>query len=230
MRISHRFSNITSTMPITSAVSVLPLCLLLISAASLPAHAAVQHAPVTPAFLKAERIAVPGKLVKAARIVDAGGEHILVVSLRTGTSSAENATPGDDEERHELFASLYVRKANRWAREWLIQDENDCPIVDSSANFFPKYITVTDLDQNGIAEVTVPYKYFCGGGVDSSTLKVIMRQGAQKFAARGQTQLAGEPGMAYGGELVFDPSLSLKENAVFKAHLQFIRDKVYIEH
>ncbi|UOD28383.1 hypothetical protein INH39_23425 [Massilia violaceinigra] len=217
-----------TSMPIKSAVSLLSLCLLLSSAAPLPACAAVEHAPVTAAFLKTERIAVPGKLVNAARIVDAGGEHILVVSMRTGASTADNATPGNDEERYELSASLYARKANRWAREWLIEEVNDCPIIDSSANFFPKYITITDLDQNGIAEVTVPYKYFCNGGVDSSTLKVIMRQGAQKFAARGQT-LVGTGDTRFGGELVFDPSLSRKENAVFKAHLQFIRDKVYIE-
>ncbi|NHZ87786.1 hypothetical protein F2P45_01880 [Massilia sp. CCM 8733] len=215
-------------MPIKSAASLVALCLLLFSAAPLPARAAVEHAPVTAAFLKTERIAVPGKLVKAARILDAGGEHILVVSMHTGPSGAENATPGDDEERYELFASLYTRKANRWAREWLIEDVNDCPIIDSSANFFPKYITITDLDQNGIAEVTVPYKYFCNGGVDSSTLKVIMRQGAQKFAVRGQTRVV-HGDSDFGGELVFDPSLSLKDNAVFKAHLKYIRDKVYIE-
>lgn len=211
----------------SSTVFFLPLSLLLMCAAPLPVRAAVEQTPATLALLKSEHIAVPGKLVKAARITDAAGEHLLVVSLRAGPSTSENATP-DRIERYDLFASLYTRKASRWARAWLIEDVNDCPTIDSSASFFPKYITVTDLDKNGIAEVTVPYKYFCNGGVDSSTLKVIMRQGAQKFAARGQTrQIYG--GSDFGGELAFDPSLSLKENAVFKAHLQFIRDKVYIE-
>ncbi|RSZ59705.1 hypothetical protein HF313_13225 [Massilia atriviolacea] len=208
----------------------LPIALLAAATpASVRAAPALSQAPVPPAFLKTENIAVPGKLVKAARIEDATGEHLLVVSLRAGPSAADNATPAR-VERYDFFASLYTRKASRWARAWLIEDVNDCPTLDSEGQFFPKYITVTDLDQNGIAEVTVPYKFFCGGGVDSSTLKVIMRQGAQKFAARGQTLVGANTESAFGGELVFDPALSLRQNAVFKAHLQSIRDKVYIEH
>ncbi|MDM5182310.1 hypothetical protein PO883_34685, partial [Massilia sp. DJPM01] len=148
-------------MSIKSAFPLITLCLSLIAAAASPTAlaASVQHTPVTPAVLKSEHIAVPGKLVKAARFADAAGEHILVVSMRTGPSSAFNAEPGRDE-LYELFSSLYTRKANRWARAWLIEDANDCPVIDSSASFFPKYITITDLDNNGIAEVTVPYKMF----------------------------------------------------------------------
>ncbi|WP_374710464.1 M949_RS01915 family surface polysaccharide biosynthesis protein [Massilia pseudoviolaceinigra] len=217
-------------MSIKSAVPAIVMFLLtLTSAASPSAFAAeVAHTPLTSAVLKSEHITVPGKLVKAARLVDSAGEHILVVSMRTGPSSAFNAEPGRDE-LYELFSSLYTRKANRWARTWLIEDANDCPVIDSSASFFPKYITITDLDNNGVAEVTVPYTMFCSGGVDSSDLKVIMRQGVQKFAMRGRTLTGTEGGSPYGGEMVFDKSLSLKENAVFKAHLKFIRDKVYIE-
>ncbi|NHZ87778.1 hypothetical protein F2P45_01835 [Massilia sp. CCM 8733] len=183
---------------------------------------------VDAALLVSERIEVKGALVVGRRIVDRAGEHLLVVSLLAGPSSAPRATPGATE-RVDLFAALYTRKDASWPQAWIIQDKVDCPGLDSSAQFFSEHITVTDLDKNGIAEVTVPYKMSCGGGIDANTLKVILRQGAQKLALRGTTLRNAKMDAHYGGEMSFDPTLLLKENAVFKTHLKFIRDKVYVE-
>ncbi|MDM5182041.1 hypothetical protein PO883_33240 [Massilia sp. DJPM01] len=189
---------------------------------------ALQTIPVAPGFLASERIPLRGTLVKAARIVDRAGEHLLVVTSRSGPSTAPTATPGA-LERFALFAALYTHKDKAWAQTWIIQDHVDCPGLDSSADFFPEYITVTDLDKNGMAEVTVPYKMSCGGGVDANELKVILRQGEQKLALRGTTLRNTRVSAPYGGEMTFDKALSLKENAVFKAHLTSLRDQVYVE-
>ncbi|WP_370662667.1 M949_RS01915 family surface polysaccharide biosynthesis protein [Massilia frigida] len=212
----------------------LALCLSLAGAAAPQAvHAAagaVQTFPVAPGFLASEHLPSRGTLVKAKRIVDRAGEHLLVVTLRSGPSTAANATPGA-VERFELYAVLYTHKDKdkAWTQTWIIQDHVDCPGLDSGAEFFPEYITVTDLDKNSLAEVTVPYKMSCGGGVDASELKIILRQGEQKLALRGTTLRNTNVSAPYGGEMRFDQALSLKENAVFKAHLKFVRDKVYVE-
>lgn len=197
-------------------------------AAAAAAADAPKTIPVDAALLASEQIGVNGALVMARRIVDRAGEHLLVVSRLAGPSSAPRATPGATE-RIDLFAALYTRKDKAWPQAWIIQDKVDCPGLDASAEFFSEYITVTDLDKNGIAEVSVPYKLSCGGGIDANTLKVILRQGAQKLALRGTTLRNARMEAHYGGDMAFDPALLLKENAAFKAHLKFIRDKVYVE-
>ncbi|MDQ1920133.1 M949_RS01915 family surface polysaccharide biosynthesis protein [Massilia pseudoviolaceinigra] len=217
--------------PATTGSLCLALCLSLAGAAAPQAARAagpVQSFPVASGFLASGQIPPRGTLVKAERIVDRAGEHLLVVTLDSGPSTAAKATPGA-AERFELFAVLYTRKDKAWPQTWIIEDHVDCPGLDSSAKFFPDYITVTDLDKNGMAEVTVPYTMSCGGGVDANELKVILRQGEQKLALRGTTLRNTRVSAAYGGEMRFDPALSLKENAAFKAHLKLVRDKVYVE-
>ncbi len=211
-----------------SAANAAMCAMLVLGGAAGAADGMPKTIPVDAALLASEQIGVKGALVMARRIVDRAGEHLLVVSRLAGPSSAPRATPGATE-RIDLSAALYTRKDNAWPQAWIIQDKVDCPGLDSGAEFFSEYITVTDLDKNGIAEVTVPYKLSCGGGIDANTLKVILRQGVQKLALRGTTLRNTKMEAHYGGEMAFDPALLLKENAAFKAHLKFIRDKVYVE-
>lgn len=185
--------------------------------------AAVTHKAVDQALVAKEGIAVPGKLVRALHISDAAGEHILVVSALTGPSRKD---PDYDKGRTDLDASYYSRSATRWVREWAIKDGVDCPVVDHEARFFPDQLSVTDLDKNGMAEVTVAYKIFCGGGIDEAVLKVILRQGEQKFAMRGTTRLEMPDGDSFGGAATYDKALSLPANAAFKKHIAAIRAKV----
>ena len=171
-------------------------------------------------------VPVSGKLVKAFAVSDKAGKHLLLLTTRTGPS--RNASRGKDE-RTDLNASLYIQRTGKWVREWAIQDAVDCPGLDHAAGFFVDQVTVTDLDSNGTAEITVPYKLFCGGGIDPATLKIILRQGDHKFAVRGTTRIEVSGDAPFGGEAVFDESLSRPENAVFKKHLESIRAKVLVQ-
>ena len=178
--------------------------------------ATIASGVATPRTLEQEQIAYKGKLVKAYAFADKGGPHLLVLS---------------QHKPAQLRAQLFKKDAGRWKEEWAIRDAVDChPDMDVKASFFADAVTFTDVDGNGQAEVTVAYKMFCGGGVDPSVLKVIMRQGAQKLAMRGTTRIVGpknEP--AYGGEAVYDNALALAKNQMYKAHIDAVRRKVVVE-
>lgn len=182
--------------------------------------------PASQAVLDKAGIVMDGKLVAARKVRDRAGEHLLVLTQSSGPSRTQ---PDNRVERTDLAASYYSRGAARWTREWVVQDGVDCPSLDHTGEFFPDQLSVTDLDHNGMAEVTVAYKLFCGGGVDPAVLKVILRQGEQKFAMRGSTRIVipGQPPL--GGEAVYDKALSAPANAIFKQHISRVRARVVVE-
>jgi hypothetical protein len=168
-------------------------------------------------------IKASGKVIKAGLVSDAVGEHLLVLSEKSTT--AKNGRV----ERYDLNASYYDRAANGWIVSWGIKDFVDCPGLDSTAAFFADATSISDIDQDGTAEVTVAYRMFCGGGIEPSTVKVILRQKDTKFAIRGESliQLRGQP--PFGGTSTPDKILLSPQNAAFKSHMQKIWHQVYIE-
>lgn len=180
--------------------------------------------------LVTERIHVEGKLGAAFHIADQDGAHILVLSRKLGPSPA---APGSGRiERVDLFADYYRRLSpGRWQREWTIRDMSDCPGLDVDGDFFIPQVRFTDLNRDGKAEVTVPYRLFCGGGVAPSTVKVILREGVSKLAIRGESLVrVRQPGVeAFGGERQLDAALDNPERARYKQHMTAVWDKVAIE-
>ena len=200
-----------------------------IACASLPAWAAdpqLASRNLAKAELAAERIAITGKVISAWNVQDKNGRHILVLTSLDGPSHDQ---PNKGRmERTDLRASFYSKARGQWVEEWQIKDGVDCPMLDHDAGFFSSHVTVTDLNDDGIAEVTVPYKMFCGGGVDSDTIKVILRQGSEKYAIRGESLVRLHGQESFGGSYKADASLALPRNAAYKKHLIKVWKQVYI--
>lgn len=173
-----------------------------------------------------QAIPIRGTFVKGLTIRDMAGEHALLLTRLTGPSSVQ---PGTRNEQTQLRVAYFTRVGNAWKQDWTINDGVDCPGLDHAAQFFSSQVTVTDLDGNGMAEVTVPYKLFCGGGIDAAVLKIIMRQGDQKFAMRGTTLIAIPGETPFGGEATYDKSLSLPVNVPFRKHIAAVRAAVVTE-
>lgn len=190
------------------------------------AHAADKPAPVDENYLAARRISVPGTLVLGRHFMDRDGEHVLVLTRKAGPSPSAPASGGI--EHIALLAALHTRgPGGAWRQSWTIRDVNDCPGLDSSADFITKEVTITDIDRDGRLEVAVPYRMFCGGGIEPATVKVILRQGPLKLAIRGEEELRLPTGVI-GGEHTHDKDLLAPRNAAFKRHLDAIWKKVSI--
>ncbi|MQA36541.1 M949_RS01915 family surface polysaccharide biosynthesis protein [Rugamonas aquatica] len=181
---------------------------------------AAEPAPkVDAAYLAARHVAYSGKLVEARRVDDRDGEHLLVLSRKAGPSQMQNAD--SDEDYLELAATYYGNRDGRWRVEWTVRDNVDCPILDHNAEFFLSDISITDLNHDGRSEVTIPYKLFCSGGVDYSTVKVILREGATKLAIRGELEFH-DHAPALQGKRQYDAALLQPANAAYKRHMDAI--------
>jgi hypothetical protein len=152
-----------------------------------------------------------GKIKSTIRWNDSLGDNILITT-ETGIYT-NNQRERDYEARDaELFAYHYLIKDDAAVQTWRVHDHVfDCP-VDIEASFI-KEPDVTDLDNNGIAEVWLLYKKVCHGDVSPYNMKIIMYEGNQKFAMRGQNKIFGgtdENGIDHyiGGEYKYDEAFN----------------------
>ncbi|OCA75061.1 M949_RS01915 family surface polysaccharide biosynthesis protein [Chryseobacterium arthrosphaerae] len=130
---------------------------------------------------------------------DKTGEYMVITS-ETGVYINESFAHENDGSDAEVFAHCYSLENNQ--QIWKVNDFiKDC-MVDIDAAFKKNSLSVTDLDKNGIAEVWVMYEMACKGDVSPSDLKVIMYEGKQKFAMRGETKIRS--GMEDQGKPVFE--------------------------
>lgn len=149
-----------------------------------------------------------GNVVAGSRWQDKDGENLLIVTETDIQSGVK-----DDEEvsSKEIFAYCYLIENGNAALLWSINDfVKDCPF-DLTAELIPNSITVTDLNNNGIAENTFLYKLSCKSDVSPDDFKLMMHEGNTKYAIRGTTQVSyevdGKP-VYYGGEGTPDASFN----------------------
>lgn len=138
-------------------------------------------------------------------------------------------------EKGEIVAHLYVEKDESIKRLWQVYDYVPCYDLDLTAKFVDKFSRISDIDNNELTEVSLPFYLGCNGGVDPYGMKIIMYEGQQKFAVRGNSAICnaktGQPIDAtgyYGGDYKIDEkslqqsALSASQKVVFRRHLQTV--------
>lgn len=153
-----------------------------------------------------------GGIIKdAVQWTDVQGVHLLI-SSETGVYQNE----GEGGSSAELFAWHYIVNKDAAELTWKVTDFiKDCP-VDIETHFLPGTFTVTDLNKDGITEIWLMYVTVCHGDVSPMDMKIIMYEGSQKFAMRGQNKIRFSPNEFMGGEYKFDEAFS-KGPATFRA-------------
>ena len=155
-----------------------------------------------------------GKIVKAVRWADNTGDHIVVT-----TETGETASKGSEEDERDasLYAYHYIVRPDSSMLTWKLHDFIKNCSVDIKANFIKNSFAVTDLDNNGKAEVWLMYKIVCHGDVSPANMKIIMYEDDKKFAVRGTNMVKVSEHDHVGGEYSFDEAFK-KGPEVFRKY------------
>lgn len=150
-----------------------------------------------------------GFIKNAVRWKDKQGDNIVITTETGNYVSKKFKHEADDSSDAELFAYHYIISNDKARQTWKVYDYiSDCP-VDLMASFVKNTFQVTDLNNDGIAEVWLMYKTVCHGDVSPSDMKIIMYEGKNKYAMRGENKVQagtldnGEK-QFMGGEYKFD--------------------------
>jgi len=160
-----------------------------------------------------------GDIVNAVRFTDSEGEH-LMITTETGITD----TKGDSEDGNGRDAALYayqytIKSNGSMQLNWQMVDfVKDCQ-VDLEAIYIPGTFAVTDLDRNGKAEVWLMYKTLCAGDISPGEMKIIMHEGGNKYAIRGQNKVRVGPAEYDGGKYSFDDAFKSGPD-IFKKYAQ----------
>ena len=150
-----------------------------------------------------------GKIVHKKFWLDSKGENIVLFT----------------KEAHEIFAYHYVIKSGniRLLREVYDFSEEGCE-YDLFADFIEKSITVSDLDNNDIGEITFAYKLACISDVSPLGLKLLILENGNKYIIRGSTKISmGD--FIIGGDKEIDPSFK-KAPSNFLEHANKIWENI----
>lgn len=171
---------------------------------------------ITPIALKVDElpkdIVYEGEIVNAVKWTDNLGENV-VITTETGIYDSKKFPKENDGSDAEIFAYHYILEKNKFKQTWKVYDYiSDCP-VDIVAEFLDNTFQITDLNNNGVGEIWLMYKTVCHGDVSPFEMKIIMYEGQQKFALRGETKIMygiddKENKLYTGGEYKIDKAFS----------------------
>ena len=191
------------------------LATLALGASVAPAVHAQSLAPlVVLRFDSAEASRLPhrGTVVAGRRWRDAAGEHTLLLT-QTGkrpsrVRAAELAVEDEPAYDAEVYGYHYTHAVGTQGSARLlwrtVDAERGCQF-DLYAGHLTEAVSLTDLDEDGVAETLFMYTTSCRSDVSPATRKLIMYEGRQKYAIRGTTKLRGQDG---GGEMAVDAAFA----------------------
>jgi hypothetical protein len=148
-----------------------------------------------------KNIKVMGNLKSAITWKEKNGEFLVIL---TESGHVEVKKSEEGLMKAELRAYCFQKNPKSYTQKWIVYDfEEPCPF-DLEVGFLKNTLQLTDLDQNGIAEIWLGYKLSCRSDVSPAQMKIIMYEGQKKYAMRGKTKVNLSETETLGGEYKFD--------------------------
>lgn len=132
---------------------------------------------------------------------DNAGEHVVKFELTA--PKTRKVVDADMEERARQLTVVHTLKGKEvWRAKDFVEQ---CPF-DLTLEFIDGSIEVTDLDADGEAEVSFLYQLACRSDVSPLTAKLLMYEGAAKYALRGTSRIRASETEFMGGDFTADPA------------------------
>lgn len=174
-----------------------------------------------------------GKLVNGAHWRDKGGEHWLLLTQtgtieeKKGTTDTSGNLTEEGMTSAEAHAYFWVKKHNSYVayrQDYWIEK---CGPLDVLAEFLPKGFSITDLNNNGQAEITLTYKHYCRSDVSPADLTLRMIEQDKVYEMHGTCKLRmGTQADAHVIKSTRKEGTFAKAPAPFKAHIDKVWEKV----
>ena len=153
-------------------------------------------------------IAYQGDVVEAYTYTDKTGENIVILAESDVMETAENEY-GDVEYYKNLYAYSYLKKGNDWEENWRLYDNSEECFNHPAAEFVKGSFSLTDLNNDGIAETWIMYIKSCKGDVSPDPMFLIMNDNVQfTYTISGLTKVLMSDGVddfiMVGGEYELD--------------------------
>ncbi len=154
--------------------------------------------------------------IKSVHFRDRDGEAVLVLSRVDG--QAVDAQTEQEVDKVVLKATLYGRNSGSdgFKARWQVEQETTCPGLDLDVDFYSDVSDVTDLNKDGVAEITVASHAFCGGGIDPHDIAIELREGQAAYTITGQSLITPAGEEPVGGDR--------EDSASLKSAPQYVRD------
>jgi hypothetical protein len=148
-----------------------------------------------------------GHIIDAVKYTDKTGDHIVITTSTGEIQVIDTAVKDLDLRQAKLFAYCYDISNNQIKLNWQMQDYTIPCAVDVTAKYIPGTFAVTDLNNNGNAEVWLMYRIGCRGDVSPPGMKIIMHEGSGKYAVRGEARAHLFDKHYAGGDYTIDAAL-----------------------
>ena len=158
-----------------------------------------------PNFMKPQKISmqelpseitVLGTFNEAWKWIDSMGENIFLLS-----HEIKKDTPGDefDEEPESGFVHTvhYLKKDDKYRSIRTSMDDEKACSFDLLCNFIPGSTTITDLDNNGFAEIKYQFTKACRSDVSPASMTLVLRENGKNHILMGTRWVAYADGMTF---------------------------------
>jgi hypothetical protein len=168
-------------------------------------------------------VAVAGRVEAARQWSDRTGENLLLLTRTPETTAPDPDGDGDVLRSREMHAYHYVRQGAGYRLLWQTVDfVRDCEL-DLLLQIVPGSVQVTDVDGDGVAETSYAYLLTCTSDVSPLEMKLILHEGAAKYAIRGTTDLRPMDPRYPAPEMRVDPALQREPTLLAFAERQWRR-------
>jgi hypothetical protein len=118
-----------------------------------------------------EENAINEKIVFSTSFIDKEGSKKIIV------------TEKEKNNRSSILVNILLNNKHQTK----VYDLTEACIIDHFARFNANSFTLTDLNHNGITEITFSYSKTCAGDMSAADKKLILIEGSDKYKLRGST-------------------------------------------